>query len=89
LARSSGIAGGVEDLKDSPMSHRQFSNEVKRESDQESRLLARAETLEAKIKGLEEGLHKTQQLLYKLVQHLEVKFQEDIDDDGHIGSRYF
>jgi hypothetical protein len=79
LARSSGIAGGVEDLKDSPMSHRQFSNEVKRESDQESRLLARAETLEAKIKGL----------VYKLVQHLEVKFQEDIDDDGHIGSRYF
>jgi hypothetical protein len=67
------------------MSH--FKEEIKHLTEHEVALLERAGSIEARVKILEDGLKKTQELLARLVAHLEVKFHEDIDDDGHIGSR--
>jgi hypothetical protein len=67
------------------MSH--FVEEIEQERCREEQLLKRADCLESRVRVLEEGLKTTQALLTKLVQHLEHKFHEDIDDDGHIFSR--
>jgi chaperonin cofactor prefoldin len=45
----------------------------------------RAASLEARVSNLEGQLRDTQQLLHRLLERLERKFGEDIDQDGKIG----
>lgn len=44
-----------------------------------------AETIEARVRRLEEELLQTRQLLQTLLERLETKFGEDLDKDGRIG----
>ena len=44
-----------------------------------------ADTLEGRVRNLEEELLKTRQLLRTLLERLEAKFGEDIDKDGRVG----
>ena len=44
-----------------------------------------ANSLDDRVKQLENELHKTRQLLYKLVTILENEYGKDIDGDGRIG----
>ena len=44
-------------------------------------------TLEARVHVLEERLRHTQEMVNRLVDILEHRFGEELDDDIHIGSR--
>ena len=44
-----------------------------------------ADTLETRVRHLEEELLQTRQLLRTLIERLEAKFGEDIDRDGRVG----
>ncbi len=45
----------------------------------------RANSIESRVSSLETQLRDTQQLLHRLLERLERKFGEDIDQDGKIG----
>ena len=45
----------------------------------------RAETLEERVRQLEEELQLTKQLLRTLLERLETHFGEDLDKDGRVG----
>ena len=45
----------------------------------------RAESLEDRVKGLEDELDQTKQTLFKLVTLLESEYGKDIDGDGRVG----
>ena len=44
-----------------------------------------SETVEARVRRLEDELLQTRQLLQTLLERLEAKFGEDLDKDGRIG----
>jgi hypothetical protein len=44
-----------------------------------------ADTLEARVRRLEEELLQTRQLLGTLLERLEAKLGEDLDKDGRVG----
>jgi hypothetical protein len=44
-----------------------------------------SDTLDARVRRLEEELLQTRQLLRTLLERLEAKFGEDLDKDGRIG----
>lgn len=44
-----------------------------------------SETLEGRVRQLEEELQRTNQLLRTLLERLEQRFGEDLDKDGHVG----
>lgn len=44
-----------------------------------------SETLETRVRTLEDELQQTRQLLRTLLERLEAKFDEDIDKDGRVG----
>ncbi len=45
----------------------------------------RASSLESRVSSLESDLRETRQLLHRLLERLERRFGEDIDQDGKIG----
>jgi hypothetical protein len=45
----------------------------------------RSNSLEQRVEWLERELTNTNEALVRLLQHLEVKFGEDIDGDGQVG----
>lgn len=45
----------------------------------------RAETLDERVRQLEEELQQTKQLLRTLLERLETHFGEDLDKDGRVG----
>jgi chaperonin cofactor prefoldin len=45
----------------------------------------RAETLDDRVRQLEEDLRHTRELLRTLIERLETRFGEDIDKDGRVG----
>jgi len=45
----------------------------------------RAESLEQRVRQLENGLAETRQLLHKLVSILEKEYGKDVDGDGRVG----
>jgi hypothetical protein len=44
-----------------------------------------SETLETRVRKLEDELLQTRQLLRTLLERLEAKFDEDLDQDGRVG----
>lgn len=44
-----------------------------------------AESLEARVEHLEEGLRRTNETLLSLLRTLEQRFGEDLDRDGRVG----
>jgi phage shock protein A len=44
-----------------------------------------SETLETRVRKLEDELQQTRQLLRTLLERLEAKFDEDLDQDGRVG----
>ena len=45
----------------------------------------RADSVEERVKQLEDELYETRQLLHKLVSILEKEYGKDIDGDGRVG----
>lgn len=45
----------------------------------------RAESLEGRVRRLENDLHQTRRVLHKLVTILEKEYGKDIDGDGQVG----
>ena len=45
----------------------------------------RADSLDERVKQLEDELYETRQLLHKLVSILEKEYGKDIDGDGRVG----
>lgn len=50
-----------------------------------SKQRSRTESVEARLNALEQELYQSRKLLQNLIQRLEERFGEDIDEDGRIG----
>ena len=48
---------------------------------------ARATTLEERVKVLEENLRLTQRVLHRVLQQLEIRLDEEHDEDDHLEAR--